>query len=93
MSTFPNSHLYCQNGICKIVLGFEEDSDGGNGPNEEEEDNKYFYIFYLYNKILYKFFIFSVILWEVMKIVTKTIKIKIKRKIERMEKISLSEFT
>lgn len=37
MSTFPNSHLYSQNGIYKIVLSFEDQEEL---QNELDDDNK-----------------------------------------------------
>lgn len=36
MSTFPNSHLYCQNNICKIVLSFEDQQEVSKEGNEDE---------------------------------------------------------
>jgi hypothetical protein len=37
MSTFPNSHLYFQNGIYKIVLSSEDQEEL---QNEFDEENK-----------------------------------------------------
>lgn len=41
MSAFPNSHLYTQNNICKIVLSFEDQDDFENdGSGNHFENNK-----------------------------------------------------
>jgi hypothetical protein len=40
MSAFPNSHLYTQNNICKIVLSFEDQEESGidSGGNNFENN-------------------------------------------------------
>ena len=40
MSKFPNSYLYNQNGIYKIVLNFEDNNNNNNINENKNNENK-----------------------------------------------------